>query len=277
MAELTIQKLTDTIGAEVIGLDRDAIAHDEQLGEQLLAALEDNGVLVFRELFLEPEQQVAFASLLGEVDFGSGVDGIFRITLNPDRNPAAEYLKGTFNWHIDGTTLPNGQNPQKATVLTAHVLADQGGQTEWASTYAGYDSLTAAEREAFDDYRVLHSVAATIRQVTPNPTPEQEAAWVNSPSREQPLVWRHHSGRKSLVLGGTADHVVGMDEEQGRALLKELLERTTVPEKVYRHEWTVGDVVVWDNRGVVHRVLPYDSDSPREMLRTILVGDEAIV
>jgi alpha-ketoglutarate-dependent taurine dioxygenase len=276
MAALTINKLKDTIGAEVLGLDADLIAHDARLGDQLSAALEDSGVLVFREMFLDPAQQVAFATLFGEVDFRSGVDGIFRITLNPDRNPSAEYLRGTVNWHIDGTTLPDGQNPQKATVLTAHVLADDGGQTEWASTYAGYDALTPAEQARCDSFRVAHSVGATMRRVTVDPTPEQEAAWATGTGREQPLVWRHRSGRKSLVLGGTADYVVGMDQAQGRALLDELLERTTVPEKVYRHEWSVGDAVVWDNRGVVHRVLPYAADSSREMLRTVLLGDEPI-
>ena len=276
MAALTISKLNDTVGAEVLGLGADVIAGDPGLGDELSQALEENGVLVFRELFLGPAEQVAFASLLGEVDFRSGAGGIFRITLNPERNPSAEYLKGTVNWHIDGTTLPDGQNPQKATLLTAHVLADEGGQTEWASTYAGYDALTPAERARYDGFRVVHTVAATIRRITPDPTPEQEAAWATGPRREQPLVWRHRSGRKSLVLGGTADYVVGMGEAEGRALLDELLERTTAPEKVYRHEWTVGDVVVWDNRGVVHRVLPYASDSPREMLRTVLLGDEPI-
>jgi alpha-ketoglutarate-dependent taurine dioxygenase len=276
VATLTVNKLKDTIGAEVLGLDIDRIGEDAQLGGELLELLEDNGVLVFPRVFLDPQQQLAFSAQLGEVDLGSGVNGIFRITLNPERNPAAEYLKGTFNWHIDGTTLPDGQHPQKATVLTAHVLADAGGQTEWASTYGGYDALTEAERERFDNIRVLHSVAATIRRITPNPTAEQEADWASKPGREQPLIWHHQTGRKSLVLGGTADQIVGMDRAEGRALLDELLDRTTVPDKVYRHEWSVGDLVVWDNRGVVHRVLPYDSDSPREMLRTILVGDEEI-
>ncbi len=79
-----------------------------------------------------------------------------------------------------------------------------------------------------------------------------------------------------MVLGASADHIVGMDLEEGRALLAELLDRATEPDKVYRHLWSVGDTVIWDNRGVLHRAAPYDPDSPREMLRTTVLGDEPI-
>jgi alpha-ketoglutarate-dependent taurine dioxygenase len=89
-------------------------------------------------------------------------------------------------------------------------------------------------------------------------------------------VWTHRSGRKSLVLGASADYVVGMDLDQGRALLAELLDRATQPELVYSHRWSVGDTVIWDNNGVLHRAAPYDSSSPREMLRTTVLGDEPI-
>ena len=77
-------------------------------------------------------------------------------------------------------------------------------------------------------------------------------------------MWQHASGRRSLVLGATTDHVVGMEPDEGRALLNDLLARSTTPDRVYRHEWTVGDVVIWDNRGVLHRACPYDDElAPR--------------
>ena len=78
------------------------------------------------------------------------------------------------------------------------------------------------------------------------------------------------------MLGASTDHVVGMERASGRALLDDLLARSTSPDRVYRHEWSVGETVIWDNRGVLHRATPYDSDSPREMLRTTLLGDEPI-
>jgi alpha-ketoglutarate-dependent taurine dioxygenase len=107
-----------------------------------------------------------------------------------------------------------------------------------------------------------------------DPTPEQLADWGNRGGAEHPLVWKHRSGRKSLVFGTTADHVVGMDEDEGRALLDDLLTRATTPDRVLRHEWTVGDVVVWDNCGVIHHVTDYDPTSPRELHRVTVAGTE---
>jgi alpha-ketoglutarate-dependent taurine dioxygenase len=95
-------------------------------------------------------------------------------------------------------------------------------------------------------------------------------------TKEHPLVWHHRSGRKSLVLGMSADHVVGMPEAESRALIEKLTAHATRPEIVYRHEWTVGDLLMWDNCGVMHRVIPYDPNSGRMMHRTTLYGVERI-
>ena len=124
--------------------------------------------------------------------------------------------------------------------------------------------------------RVVHSLEASQRRVNPDPTPEELARWRSRRTHEHPLVWTHRSGRRSLVLGASADYIVGMDADEGRALLAELLDRATGAGKVYSHTWSVGDTVIWDNRGVLHRAAPYDPDSPREMLRTAVLGDEPI-
>jgi alpha-ketoglutarate-dependent taurine dioxygenase len=277
MSILTINRLTDSIGAEVVGVDADHLLNDDSLPDQILRALEENGVLVFPKLSLDPETQVAVCQQLGEVDLSTGQEpGIMRVTLDPSKSASALYLRGTFNWHIDGCTLPPGQNPAAATVLTAVALAEHGGQTEFASTYSAYESLIPEKKDRYGKLRVRHTVAATQRLLTPNPTPEQEASWAGGAAREHPLVWRQRSGRCSLVIGATAERVVGMDRDAGRALLDDLLERSTRPERVYRHEWSVGDMVIWDNRGALHRVQPYEEDSPREMIRTSLLGDEPI-
>jgi len=102
------------------------------------------------------------------------------------------------------------------------------------------------------------------------------AAWQMRKPSEHPLVWTHRDGRRSLVLGASTDHVVGMGRDDGRDLLDSLLARSTAPDRVYRHEWSVGDTVMWDNRGVLHRALPYEPTSPREMFRTTVLGDEPI-
>jgi alpha-ketoglutarate-dependent sulfate ester dioxygenase len=280
MSLLTITKLSDSVGAEVTGLDPAHLASDDPVGETILDALEDNGVLVFRGLRLDPDTQVAFCCRLGEVDHSSDghypVPGIYPITLDASKNSSAAYLKATFDWHIDGCTPIGDDCPQKATVLSAVQVAEWGGETEFANSYAAYDALSDEEKVRFGALRVVHSLEASQRRITPDPTPEEVARWRSRRTHEHPLVWTHRSGRKSLVLGASADYVVGMDLEEGRALLSELLDRATVPENVYSHDWSVGDTVIWDNRGVLHRAAPYDPSSAREMLRTTVLGDEPI-
>lgn len=280
MSLLTINKLTASVGAEVTGLDPARLAAGDPVGAAVLDALEDNGVLVFRGLRLDPEVQVDFCRLLGEVDHSADghhpVAGIYPITLDPAKNSSAEILRATFDWHIDGCTPLGDECPQKATVLSAVQVAEWGGETEFANSYAAYDELTDEEKNRFGSLRVVHSLEASQRRVHPDPTPEQLARWRSRRTHEHPLVWTHRSGRKSLVLGASADYVAGMDLDEGRALLEELLERATEADKVYSHQWSVGDTVIWDNRGVLHRAAPYDPTSQREMLRTTVLGDEPI-
>jgi len=268
------------VGAEVAGLDSATLAHDDSVARSVLEALEDNGVLVFGGLQLDPAAQVAFCRRLGDIDHSSDghhpVAGIYPITLDKSKNASAEYLKATFDWHIDGCTPLHDECPQKATVLSAVQVAEWGGETEFANSYAAYDALSDDEKTRFASVRVVHSLEASQSRVYPNPTPEQVAHWKARPTHEHPLVWTHRSGRKSLVLGASADYIVGMDRAEGRALLDELLQRATLPDKVYSHSWSVGDTVIWDNRGVLHRAAPYDPESQREMLRTTVLGDEPI-
>lgn len=275
MSVISVNRLTSTVGAEVEGLDCDRLLSDEQLPEVLMAALEENGVLIFRGLHMDDETQVAFSKKLGEIVRFPGQPNpeIFVVSLDPKKNAMARSLEATVGWHIDGTVDPI---PAKATMLSAKVLSATGGETEFASTYAAYGELSEDEKQRFETLRVWHSQEASQRDGGHGtPTPEQLEAW-RERSREHPLVWTHANGSKSLVIGHSADYIVGMDVDEGRALLDDLLARATTPDRVYRHSWSEGDTVIWDNRGVVHRVTPYDRTSAREMHRTTLVGDEPI-
>ncbi|MEV0685366.1 TauD/TfdA family dioxygenase [Nocardia sp. NPDC050378] len=276
---ITIEKLGRAVGAEVVGVRREQLLADRDVADTVMQALEENGVLVFRGLHLDPETQVAFCRLLGQVDTSPGhhpVPGIYRVSLDTAKNSSASYLRATFDWHIDGCTPEDDAYPQMATVLTAKAVATSGGETEFASAYKAFDDLSAEEQTSLRSLRVVHSLEASQRGVTAEPTPEQLAAWRKRPTKVHPLIWTHKSGRRSLVLGASTDHVVGMPVEEGRALLDSLLRRCTTPDRVYRHTWSVGDTVIWDNRGVIHRAAPYPAGSPREMLRTTVLGEEPI-
>jgi alpha-ketoglutarate-dependent taurine dioxygenase len=274
MATIATKKLSETVGVEVLDVDVDRLLNDDDLPAACMEALEEHSVLLFRELSVDDSVQVSFAGRLGELLRFPRYKNphVMEISFDPD-NPNKEYFASNDFWHIDGAL---DDIPAKASALTAHVISDVGGETEFASTYAAYDALSDEEKERYADLRVIHTFEAIQRLTYPDPTPEQLAEWASRKVREHPLVWEHETGRRSLVFGATASHVVGMDLDEGRALLADLQQRATAPERVLRHAWSVGDMVIWDNRGLVHRACAFDRSQPRRMHRTTLVGDEAI-
>ena len=267
---LTIHDLRPRIGAEITGDPAELLsgAHAALLRE----TLERRGVIVFPRLDFDDDQQLAFSETLGEVAPILG-KGIFKISFAKEELSTADFTRGSFVWHIDRT---NEDVPTRASILSAKRLAARGGETEFANTYAAWDDLPAAEKARLDGLRVVHSVEHGMRTVTPDPTEDQIARWRFAQPKTHPLVWTHRSGRKSLVLGSTASHVEGMDRAEGEALLKSLLDWATQPKFVYRHRWSLGDLLIWDNTGTMHRVEPYAEDSGRLMHRTTLLGEEAV-
>jgi alpha-ketoglutarate-dependent taurine dioxygenase len=270
-------------GARVEGTDAAFLSSDAVDPREILDLLERHGVLIFPEVGLDDAAQVAFGRRLGEIvtktssspGRGGEFPEIFKVSLDRSVNDAP-YMKATIYWHLDGSTE---EIPSKASLLTARALPSHGtgGNTEFVSTYMAYDDLTAEEQQRFEGLHVVHTPEASYRCFDPNPTDEILARLRTVPPKTQPLVWHHRDGRKSLVLGSTAWYVEGMDRDEGAALLAQLLERAAAPDRVLAHEWKVGDLVIWDNRGTLHRATPYEHDSGREMHRVTLVGDEAIV
>jgi alpha-ketoglutarate-dependent taurine dioxygenase len=263
--------LTPRIGSG-IQADPQVLLSGSQAAE-IRRLLEERGVVTFRKLDFDDQQQLAFARTLGDI-IPQGNKGIYKVTLDKRENDRADYLRGAFYWHIDGTT---DDVPTRASLLSAKRLSPSGGQTEFANTYAAYDDLPESEKKSLAGLKVVHHVEAIQRVMYPNPTPEQEASWKRHPPKSHPLVWTHRSGRRSLVLGSTATHIEGMEAAAGRKLLDELQAWATQPAFVYRHEWTLGDMLIWDNTGTMHRVVEYALDSGRMMHRTTLVAEEPLV
>jgi alpha-ketoglutarate-dependent taurine dioxygenase len=278
MMAATLTPLGPHVGIEVSGLRAPDLA-DPQEAARCRRLVDERGVVVYREVGLDDDQLVAFSSMLGEVERPrSGAleshPEVAPVTRQPGLDPMAAYRAGTFFWHLDGA---NGTVPNKATLLAAEQVApDDEGDTEFASTYAAYEHLPEEEKRSLDGVRVVHSFRATQRLAQPDASDEERARWDRVPDAEHPLVWVRRDGRRSMLVGSTTDHVVGMDPDEGRALLDRLLEWSTRPEFVVRHHWRVGDLVVWDNTGMLHRALPYGEDSPRLMHRTTIAGEEAI-
>lgn len=261
--------LKDTIGAE-ISVDPEVLLHPAT-GASLRQLLVQRGVLVFKQQHLSDQQQLTLANNMGSVR-QEGERGIFKISLDKNTNARGDYLKGSFLWHMDGT---HDSVPVFASLLTGVRLSDSGGQTEFANSYVAYDALSPAMKARIDDLSVVHSVETSMRRGGIPATAANLNYWRSIPDRTHRLVWTHNSGRKSLVIGCHASRIEGMDEYAGEELLQELLAWATQPRFVYRHEWSVGDLVIWDNTGVLHRAEPYPLDSGREMHRTTLLGEEA--
>jgi alpha-ketoglutarate-dependent taurine dioxygenase len=267
-----IEPIKPLIGA-IVRVERSAL-FDDDVAERCLEALEDRGVLVFPRLALSDAEQLAFTDALGtRVKFTRGPE-VYEITLDPERNQEPEYVQGTFFWHIDGVTID--MPPPKATLLSARQTSAKGGQTEFSNTYAAYEHLPEQEKQELAGLRAVHSVAASMRPVAESTGPEDLKRWSRMPSYEHPLVWTHRSGRKSLLIGSHADRVVGLPLPDGRALLTRLQQWSSQPSFCYRHAWQEGDLVVWDNCGTMHRVIPYDAKSGRSMHRTSIAGVESV-
>jgi alpha-ketoglutarate-dependent taurine dioxygenase len=275
-----------TFGSVIEGVDVRDLSDAEW--QAVLDTWHERGIIVLTGQSLSVEDQKAFARRFGELELQSGttirddllgqpivldvsnvdVDG----THIKDRNhPLTRYLGGNEDWHSDSSFK---QVSAKASVLHALETPSTGGHTGYADARAGYDELSEEEQARFEGLRAYHSlvyaqarVNATDDDVPEDPT-AMEGAW-------HPMVRTHPvTGRKSLFIGRHAALVEGMTVDESRALLDELADRVCSGPRVYYHRWEPGDVVVWDNRCMLHRATEWDL-AERRVLRHVRVAGEA--
>jgi alpha-ketoglutarate-dependent taurine dioxygenase len=248
------------------------------VARELRELLVRRGVVIVRGVKMNDAQQRAFTKTLGDLRLGTvkqeGEEGLMKVTFDKSENATyAEFFPGTFFWHMDGTYE---QTPPFATVLTPRILAPSGGQTEFANNYAAYEDLPEAEQKSLEGLEAVHTMFAAMAPAVPDATDEQVMLWRSYPVRTHPLVWRHQTGRKSLVLSTSISHIVGMHPAESHALLQRLMIWATQPQYVYQHTWQMDDLLIWDNTGTMHRVLPYDVNCGRRLHRFTLNGEEPI-
>jgi alpha-ketoglutarate-dependent 2,4-dichlorophenoxyacetate dioxygenase len=243
-------------------------------------------VLVFRGQTLTDAQQIAFTQNFGQPEryvfsYGSkvklrlekpemaDVSNLDAATGLPQTGSARHRMVNLGNrlWHTDSSfRLPRGG----FSLLYAHAVPPSGplgaGETEFADTCAAYESLSPHRQAMLAGMQAEHSLmhSRALLGFT-DFTPEERAAL---PPVVQPLVNTHpRTGRKSIYIASHASHIIGMELADGRLLLMDLIEHATRPGTTYRHEWRVGDLVMWDNRRSLHRGLPFDEKFPRDMRR----------
>ena len=270
--------LSGVAGAEITGLDLSRPI-DDTLRRAILAAFVRHHLLAFRGQSLSMEQQAGFTRNFGELEEhvirradGSRTPAVHAVSnLDAQGRPTkAPHTHGNYFWHTDKSYHAV---PSLATLLHAVELPPKGGDTEFANMAMAYRALPEAKKSALAGLRAVHSWEASRRNTGNRPATEEEKR--ERPPVIHPLVRTHpDSGEKVLYIGYHTSHIEGMPEDEGRALLFELLERATQPQFVYRHEWRPGDLVMWDNRCLLHRgVANYEMDKHARLLhRTVVRG-----
>jgi len=268
--KLKATDLKPLIGSK-IQLSKNELLSGEYAAD-LREQLERRGVLLFPQLNLSDDEQVQFTKTLGEIAPEMAGELLYKVTLDTSANSRADYLKGSWYWHLDGTM---NQVPILASILTGKKLSPTGGNTEFCNTYAAYELLSDEDKKKLEGLRVMHSAWTSLFYYDPEPSLAKTQEMMRIGEQILPMVWKHKSGRKSLVLGCTAHHVEGLSARESTELLVRLREWSTQEQFVYSHKWTVGDMVIWDNTGTMHRATPYDPACGRLMMRTKLQGEEA--
>ena len=281
---ITTTRLTPHFAAQIDGADitrpmDDATWHD------IRAAFEEHSVLLFRGQLLTDEQQIAFSQRFGRLEVtrsmnpAAGTPFARQSNLDiktgeiiPDEDRRMIYQLANMLWHSDSSFKAV---PSLCSLLSARIVPPEGGATEFASARCAYASLPEALKRRARDGVVVHDFSWSRDQIRPGFFTDKERA--EYPPVRHPLVRRNPvNGRESLFLGAHASHVEGLPVAEGRAFLKELLDHVTQPQFCYHHEWQEGDLIIWDNRCVLHRATPFDTTRyKRLMQRTTVSGDPA--
>ncbi len=274
-----VRPLTPVFGAEILGIDLDQAASPE-IFPSIHAAWLRYQVLAFRGLDVPPATQVAFAANFGEVQVhvmnqylgDTDYPELYVLSnLGQDGKPSGKHPdQGTLKWHIDGSWNARSGH---STFMYAEQPPKTGGETHFADMYSAYDELSPAWKERVSVLRVFHSLEfSRTRRHGHEPLSEAQKAAV--PPIAWPVVRTHpETGRKALFLGDHAEYVEGMDYDTGRALIDEMNQMIAPDHLVYRHSYTRGDFIFWDNRCTMHRATMYDTARENRVMRrcTVLV------
>ena len=275
LSRVRFEHLKPLVGSKVIARREDLF--DPEIVAQIRKELDERTVIVIPQVNFTNEEQLDFTDLLGaRMNLTSDAttasdDDVYQVTLDKKINRAPEYVLGTFFYHIDG--MPIEAPPPYATLLSGRRVSAVGGETEFANTDAAWEHLPEDEKERYKDLKVIHSVSSSLRDIADGIPEKFKGRLGIGIEAERPLVYTRKSGRKSMLIGTTADKVVGMELAYGRALLRRLMEWAAQPDFSYRHHWQEGDLAIWVNPAAMHRALPYDAESGRMMHRTT-VGAE---
>jgi alpha-ketoglutarate-dependent 2,4-dichlorophenoxyacetate dioxygenase len=283
---ITTAPLHPLFAAEVSGINTTRPLSAETLAA-IEAAIERYAVLVFRDQRLTDDQQLAFSQSFGELEFtgGTGISkpGEQRLhpafadvsnigtdnTLLARDNRRRLYSLGNMYWHSDSSFKPV---PAKYSILSGRMVAERGGETEFADMRAAYDALDDATKGEIEDLVCEHSLIYSRGTLGFTNLTDEERAMMR-PVRQRLVRTHPVTGRKSLFLSSHIGTIVGWPMPEARAFIRDLAEHATQPRFVYAHTWRQWDLVMWDNRQLMHRMTRFDDTQVRDMRRTTVAGD----
>jgi alpha-ketoglutarate-dependent taurine dioxygenase len=278
MSNVTITPIEDKVFGAIVTNVKLGHLDDDEFAE-IHSALLEFGFLLFPGQFLSDAENVAFGERFGELEFGGlpmanqpkKEDGSYGDVFDLESQRMRTNV-GNEAWHTDSTYKPISS---KCAMLSAVVVPEEGGETELADTRAAYAALDEATKARIDGLSAYHSTQYSQANDVGDFPPEDGQTIYHGEAYLRPLVKVHpETGGKSLFIGRHAFGIPGLAREESRELLRSLLEFVVSdPSRVYTHEWQVGDTLIWDNRALLHRAMPYDYSHPRVLTGTRIAGD----
>lgn len=280
---IAIKQLHPLFCAEIGGVDTGQPIDDATFAE-IRAALDEYSVLIFHDQSLDDDKQIAFSRRFGPLEIAGkpnpGLGTPFARQSNLDIETGAVippedrrmiYQKGNYLWHTDSSFRAV---PSLCSLLSARIVPPQGGNTEFATMRGAYDALPDDAKQKLERLVAEHSLVYSRGTVTPHGalTDDMKAglpgAW-QVMVRENPV-----NGRRNIYAGAHASHVIGWPREEGRAFIAWLNQFATQPQFCYSHNWRAGDLVIWDNRCVLHRATAYDAERHKRLMQRTTVGGD---
>jgi alpha-ketoglutarate-dependent 2,4-dichlorophenoxyacetate dioxygenase len=270
--------------AEVLGVSLDEVVSSDEIYARVRTAFEEHSVLVFRGQAISDELQAAYSRRFGPLEVAKaaslGEGTPYSILTNVDHATGGlvprdhkEALRAAANqlWHTDSCFKTP---PALASVLSARVIPSTGGETEFASMRRAWERLPAALRARLDSACAWHDYAHSRGKIAPHLASEREKS--SLPPVSWRMRWRNPAnGRDALYVASHTYAIDGMDSAAAQALIDDLIAFATAPGHTHLHTWKSGDVVMWDNRAVLHRGRPWPDDEARHMVRTTISAREA--
>ncbi len=275
----TFTPLTEVVGAECHGVDLSQPVGDKLI-EMISSALGESGVVLFRDQNITSQQHIDFSRKFGMLDIHvldqfhlPGYPEIYVVSNVVENGRHIGAHGGARHFHSD---LSYNPEPSMGSLFLCRECPPVGGETEFAGMFAAYEALPEERREWLKKQRGVHDYVYHYETYLTHRMPLTKEQKAKLSPTAHPAVRTHpESGRNAIYLSqALTTHLEGLEVEEGRRMIKEICEFATRPRFVYRHRWRVGDLVFWDNRAVMHRVLPFDEQKYRRVMHRTTVRGE---